>query len=180
MRIVKNEPHFISNVTNERFEFENGEWFFKSTGEASYSIDTYDDVFDRNGKFIKEIVISSEIKHETRNFVLNHNQSIVQINYDFYLLPLTRVITIPDLQGTTNVLTNTNTFITKMSVENKESSRTKGKEICKVGHSCCIFNDTPKIPKKEYTKNYQNAISKYPDFEKQINWLYEANIQKNY
>lgn len=174
MRIVENEPHFISKVTNERFEFENDEWFFKSTGEASYSIDTHDDVFDRNGKFIKEMVIDSEIKHERRNFVLNHNKSIVQINYDFYLLPLTKVTTIPDLQETTDILMNT--FNTKMSVEN----RAKGKEICKVGHSCSIFNNTPKIPKKDYTKNYQNAISKYPDFEKQINWLYQVNIQENY
>lgn len=178
MRIVKNEPHFISSVTNERFEFENHEWFFKSTGEVSYSIDTYDDVFDRNGKFIKEMVIDSEIKHEIRNFVLNHDKSIVQINYDFYLLPLTTVTTIPDLQGTTNVLMNT--FNTKMCVEHRESRCAIGKEICKLGHSCCIFNDTPKITKKDYTKNYQNAISKYPDFENKINWLYQENIEQNY
>ena len=81
MRIVKNEPHFICNVKNERFEFENDEWFFKSTGEVSYSIDTHDDVFDRNGKFIKEMIIDSKIEHETRNFVLNHDKSILQIKF---------------------------------------------------------------------------------------------------
>jgi hypothetical protein len=178
MRIVKNEPHFICNVKNERFEFENDEWFFKSTGEVSYSIDTHDDVFDRNGKFIKEMIIDSKIEHETRNFVLNHDKSILQINYDFHLLPLTIVINIPDLQKLSYTLMNT--FNTKISVEYKESSCAKGKEICKLGHSSSIFNDIPKIPKKEYTKNYQNAISKYPDFEKQINWLYEVNIQENY
>jgi hypothetical protein len=178
MRIVKNEPHFISSVTNERFELENDEWFFKSTGEASYSINTHGDVFDRNGKFIKEMIIDSEIKHEIRNFVLNHDKSIVQINYDFYLLPLTSVITIPELQKITNILMNT--FNTKMSVERKESRHAIGKEICKLGHSCCIFNDTPKITKKDYTKNYQNAISKYPDFINNIKWLYEENIEENY
>jgi hypothetical protein len=178
MRIIEREPHAIFNVHNKRFEFENDEWLFKATGTISHAIETYDEVFDRNGNPIREMLIDEEIITETKEFSRDLRKGIVQINHDFHLLPYGSPWTVDDFDHLFDILVNT--FNYKFYIIHIDSIKyggwfDKGKEICRLGYSRALCNSTPIISLKEYKSNYKKALIKFPEYKDAIERLFQLN-----
>jgi len=211
MRKVKHEPHFIGKVQNKRFEKEHGEWIFKATGDLSYFIETFDDAFNRDGEFIREISINKTLVTKRDNFQRDDNKGIVQIGYDFYLLPFGNIHVINQVLELTDILNGTfnKRFVVVHSEElytiypnsfgnrgftsrkacwfKKETTiemfqpyynneeEFKNREICAMGNSRFVATSSKRISIDDYTKNYNNALDKYPMHKKVIDNLYQLN-----
>jgi len=190
MRIIEREPHAIFNVHNKRFEFENDEWLFKATGTISHAIETYDEVFDRNGNPIREMLIDKKIITETKEFSRDFKKGIVQINYDFHLLPFGRAWTVEDFDHLLDILENTFNYqfdiihidnikygdwFNETPLDNPESN--EGKEICSLGYSRVLSNITQMIPLNEYKNNYKKALIKFPEYKEIIERIFQLNLK---
>lgn len=182
MRIVVNEPHFMSNVEDRKFILENDIWVLNYKANISNLIDYYDDCFDKNGNNLGEIKVKSEVISEFKAAKSNHDPYIVQLNLDFVLMTIPTPHRLDEVNFLTDTLSDTfgNTFFTV----NKDYSiksydyRMIGKkyEICSIGNTRMVVNKLDKIDIKLYEKNYKKVLIKHPEHKSIIDKLYYNNL----
>lgn len=183
MRIVVNEPHFISNIEDRKFMLENDIWVLNYKANVSNSIDYYEDCFDKNGNNLGEFKVKSEVITEFKDAKSNHDPYIVQLNLDFVLMTVPALYRIDEVNFLTDTLSDTfgNTFFTvhkDYSIKSYDFRRIGKKyEICGVGNTRMVVNKLDKIDIKLYKKNYENALIKYPKQKSVIDILYYNNIE---
>ena len=180
MKVIEREPHAAVNFKNARYEIkDNGEFIFKHSADVAHFIDTIDECFDSQGNSIGSITIYRKlVVKENVETEIDSDTWIVQINYDFYLLPLAQVWTAPEVEKLFYILENSK-FNAEfdLSLDRDRFKANKQQEICVWGNKRLIYNNNPKkISNVEYKENYNKAIKKYPDYKTQIESLYKANV----
>ena len=180
MKVIEREPHAVVNVNNLRYELkDNGEFICKQSADVANFIDTIDECFDSQGNSIGSIILERKlVVKENFEIETDSHKGIVQINYDFYLLPLARAWTAPEVEQLCYILENSK-FNAEfdLSIDKDRFNANKQQEICVWGNKRLIYNDNPKkISNVEYKENYNKAIEKYPNYKTQIESLYKANV----
>lgn len=179
MKVIEREPHAVVNIKNARYELkDNGEFICKHSADVAHFIDTIDECFDSKGNSIGSITIERKlVVKENLELEIDSDKGIVQINYDFYLLPLALPWTAPEVEQLCYLLENSK-FNAEfdLSFDRNRFKANKQQEICVWGNKRLIYNDNPKkISNVEYKENYNKAIKKYPNYKTQIESLYKAN-----
>ena len=190
MRVTKYLNQY-ANVNNERYVLENGKWSYRFFAIAYYRTTTYEEVFNASGKSLGEKETSIKYESEDiKEYVIEDDMlNIVQINFDFELIPNSGCNNMDEVYNVTRLLNNT-FGKESFNVSHRENykkltylgSRHYGKmeksEICSVGHSRLIYNTVDEVvDAKTYHDNYQRAIKKYPKYAIQIRYLYRCNIE---
>lgn len=152
--------------------------------------------YDANGVylgFFEHKPIIRDVK-EDREVRASH-ETVIQINYNFHIIPCQGASTIDQLAELDDLLTNTfNIKTERISVGGAYSSleayhrdyldlryeEFDAIEYCAVGHSREVANKVGmkliNLDIKEYTKRKNEFINKNPDWEEAIERLYKMNI----
>lgn len=183
---VERKLDYLQNHTNQHYVFEDGKWVFKFIASAIYKIRKFDEVFLSDGTSlgIKEIDCQTDIEYNKEFLIINQMENIIQINWDFELIPMSYCHTMEEIAKVTKYLNQSfekETFdmIHLEGYKNSKSPYHKSmdkSEISTTGHSRLIFNVVDEvIDIKTYHENYKRAIKKYPMYVNTITHLYKCN-----
>jgi hypothetical protein len=190
MRVTKYLNQY-ANVNNERYVLENGKWSYRFFAIAYYRIITREEVFNANGESLGEMETNVKTERdEMKEYSIDDDMlNIVQINFDFELIPNSGCYTMDEVSNVARLLNNTfdgETFNVihregyrePMYLQSRHYAKMDSSEISTIGHSRIIYNVVDKmIDAKTYHENYQRAIKKYPKHVRQITYLYKCNIE---
>jgi len=185
------------NKCNEYLEFKNGEYKFMVDSD-DHMYDTYYDfdAYNSKGEFVKTI---RENKRETVNDIIEvKNQlTLIQIDYEFKLIPIGIVSTQSEVQSCVKILNNSNmgNFYHMYCVGNDfHYSKTnynikeeldflfrKPIEVCLFGYSLNVvrksYSKFINLDLDSYKKMKNNFIKNNPKYEDQANALYNYNLE---
>lgn len=190
MRTTKQLNQYV-NVNNKRYVLENGKWSYRFFAIAYYRTTTYEEVFNAKGESMGELETS--IKYETEDMkeygIEDDMLNIIQVNFDFELIPNSGCWTMDEVSNVARLLNNTfgkesfnvihrEGYKEPIHMHFRHHAKMDKSEICTIGNSRLIYNAVDKvIDVKTYHENYQRAIKNYPQQAKQIKYLYKCNIE---
>lgn len=169
--------------------------FFVYSEDHMYDTKSYVEIFDDNNKSLGVFTKSNRVtKEETKEIEKQIN--VFQYNYNFYLLPIGRCVTLDEIQDAyhlVNPIFNIKEdhyygidlenclnefFGQRKTIYYREHFNPC--EICLIGHSRHIHNITNKklfnLDIKEYTKRKNDFIKENPRYERQVENIYLHNI----
>ena len=192
MRKVENEPHYMTNVRNERFVLKEGVLVRTCIADLHYRVEYFEDCYDKYGNPLGEKLMKTEIKTKDKQVKeSNHNISIIHIGFQFRPVTLGYCWRQEDVIDLHNLLVrtfgvkkiindNSYTYNSGFRVGYKESYENAKfpNEIVHMGNTFMIHNENPTvISLKQYKENYKLALKLYPDNVKEIKYLYDLNIE---
>jgi hypothetical protein len=177
MEVIDRNPHYICKNYGGKYVLIDGVWAFEYYGDISHFRETIIEAFDKDGNYISKIPIKRELISKYNEKLYSYTrENIVQINYDFYLLPQAGGGTMDDIeQLRQNMISSDFAGNFDIGIISHGYDRDV-KEICKIGHSRFIYNSNPeKISLDQYCKNYELALKKYPIYELLIEEIFNRN-----
>lgn len=184
---------------------QNNEYCLQSKGNHEFQRDIYQDLYDKDGNFIMNTKVKTErITKKDNTLIFNHNHcgvnyNLVQINFDFYLVPFEGYIKLDDFHKDIRLLNNSkNTFPnTKFNYTSKDRytlipnpkdmvdtySIELGEHVTyelttiSSDSTVTITNviNPENVDAKQYRDNYKKALKKFPRYEYYIKELFKAN-----
>lgn len=187
----------------KRIVLHNNEYCKESYGEHTFKQETIQPAYDKEGNYIDDIT-STKLVDRNTNVIYSDERfhvqrCMVQINFNFYLIPIEGYLRLDDIHRDIKILNNSTVFNnTDFTTVRKERYTTipETKNMVNVydidtgkneSYELTINNTNtvtivnrinPKnIDAKQYRENYKKALKKYPEYKDVINKLFNANCQ---
>lgn len=171
------------NNYNERIEIVDGEYKSIVNAEHLYRKVKKQPAFDSEGNSLG-VFEKEEFFSEEGEKIIDRKKYLVQIGFDFYLLPLESGVTIPDLQRDSRILEDSgfgkfnvsgdcsyelnDIFRMDCDYPSRKQKRNellrkfnKPEEISIVGHSCNIYRSCVKEIRNFNLKEYENNLKRF-------------------
>jgi hypothetical protein len=158
-----------------KFVFENNEYKLQVTGDFTYHVKKYEPVYDKNGKFIKDLQVSLDVVTNKETHFIKRNLYPVQIDYKFYLFPTGFVNTIEEVQEVERIFNSSDMGVfdceyTKVdsysfysgNIDDSYKRINKPTEVCLTGNTRDLYRNSFSafldLDFIEYKKNKESFI----------------------
>ncbi|MEK6829719.1 MAG: hypothetical protein AABY15_06385 [Nanoarchaeota archaeon] len=161
-KILKAHTSYL--YSNRKLITVDGKIELQCSGYNHFCDTTFTDAFDSDGKFLKEIIIGEKEYKEEASWLLElPTRVLVQINYDFHIIPVNNASSISEICELATLLDECDIFDNKFGTTNFGSFRNSSKEeraIEEIGRS-----NRNEIPKRLHDDlklmEYQFSDKKY-------------------
>tara|TARA_R110000851_G_C12998510_1_gene558068 strand:- start:395 stop:1111 length:717 start_codon:yes stop_codon:yes gene_type:complete len=192
------EGYLNINETKEVLKKHEGEYKLSVYSKHHmYEVVTKTKAYDVKGDYLGYYKDKENIKTEEERFVNSrYGNSVVQINYKFYLLPIGRCVTIDEVSDSRKILKNSfnikdvyssyylndmfDIFHSQKTFSTEHIDIDDSIEACCYGANSIINNNVGdkilELNLKKYTKEKDCFIKENPEYKDEIENLYKVNI----